>query len=63
VSGERFPPTPRWAWALSALLLLLGLAVLIWGRGGTAVLLGVTLAFLAVAALLLSVPDGDPGAG
>jgi hypothetical protein len=60
---ERFPPVPRWARALAAVLLLAGIAVLVWGRGGAAVLIGVTLAFLALAALLLSVPDGNPEAG
>jgi hypothetical protein len=59
----RVPPVPRWARFLAAAFLLAGLAVLVWGRGGAAVLLGVTLAFLAVATLLLSVPDGDPEAG
>jgi hypothetical protein len=51
---------PPWAWALAAALLAAGLAVLVRGRGGTAVLLGAGLAFLALAVLLLSVPDGDP---
>ena len=60
--NERFPPVPRWAWAIAGALLLAAVVVLTWGRGGAAVLLGVTLAFLALAAVLLSVPDGDPGA-
>ena len=61
--AERFPPVPRWAQAVAGLLLVCGVAVLVWGRGGTAVLTGVVLAFLALATLLLSVPDGDPQAG
>ena len=61
--AERFPPVPRWARAVAGLMLVCGLAVLVWGRGGTAVLAGVVLAFLALATLLLSVPDGDPQAG
>ncbi|MGH2354543.1 MAG: hypothetical protein ACRDJN_23290 [Chloroflexota bacterium] len=56
------PPIPRWAWGLAAALLAAAVGVLVWGRGGTAVVVGVGLAFLALAALLLSVPDGDPGA-
>jgi hypothetical protein len=59
---EGDPPVPRWAWFLAASLLAAGLAVLAWGRGGTAVLAGVVLLFLAFAALRLSVPDRDPGA-
>jgi uncharacterized membrane protein YhhN len=59
--SERYPPVPRWAWAIAGTLLLAAVVVLVWGRGGTAVLVGVTLAFLALAAVLLSVPDGDPG--
>jgi len=57
------PPIPRWAWVAAAALLGAGAVCLILGRGGTAVLLGVVLAFGALAVLLLSVPDGDPGAG
>lgn len=59
-STSPFPPIPHWAWLVAAALLLSSLGVLIWGRGGTAVLIGAVLAFLALAVLLLSVPDGDP---
>jgi hypothetical protein len=51
--------TPWWAWLLAGVLLLAGLGVLVWGRGGTAVLLGVALLFGAYAAVRLSVPDGE----
>jgi hypothetical protein len=37
--------------------------VLVVGRGGGAVLAGVVLAFLSLATILLSVPDGDPQSG
>jgi hypothetical protein len=61
--AERFPPVPRWAHVLAGLLLLAALAVLVVGRGGAAVLAGVVLAFLSLATILLSVPDGDPQSG
>ncbi|HEX2033747.1 MAG TPA: hypothetical protein VHS99_06160 [Chloroflexota bacterium] len=51
---------PPWAWAVAAAWLVGAVAALVVGRGGTAVLLGAVLAFLALATLLLSVPDGDP---
>jgi hypothetical protein len=55
------PPVPRPARVLALVLLAAAVAVLVWGRGGTMVLLGVSLAFGALATLLLAVPDGDPG--
>ncbi len=61
-SPQAFPSPSRWARIVAGALLAGALAVLVWGRGGTVVLVGATLAFLALAVLLLSVPDGDPGA-
>ena len=53
---------PRWARAAAAALAAAAIGVLVWGRGGTAVLAGVVLAFLALAVLFLAAPDGDPAA-
>jgi hypothetical protein len=62
VEQDRHPQTiPRWAWAVAAIFVGLSLLVLAIGRGGAAVLSGVALAFAALAVLLLSVPDRDPG--
>lgn len=49
-----------WARIAAALLVAASLAVLVTGRGGTAVLTGVCLAFGALAVLLLSMPDRLP---
>jgi uncharacterized membrane protein YhhN len=51
---------PWWVWAAAAALLAAAAAVLALGRGGTAVLVGAALAFAALAAVLLSLPDRDP---
>jgi hypothetical protein len=54
------PAPPRWAKLVALGLIAAALGVLVVGRGGTAVLAGVCLAFGAVAALLLSMPDRLP---
>jgi hypothetical protein len=51
---------PVWAWVAGGALLAAGLGVLVVGRGGTAVLVGIALTFAAVATILLSLPDRDP---
>ncbi len=53
---------PRWAWLAAGALVLGVLAVLYWGRGGTAMLGALALALAALAVLLLAEPDGDPAA-
>ncbi|CAA9214167.1 MAG: hypothetical protein AVDCRST_MAG77-101 [uncultured Chloroflexi bacterium] len=61
VESSHDPPAPpRWARVAAALLVVTSLAVLVVGRGGTAVLAGVCLAFGALAVLLLSMPDRLP---
>ena len=52
----------HWPRLLAAALAGAAAVVLAFGRGGTMVLLGATLAFGALAAILLSLPDADPAA-
>ena len=49
-----------WGKAAAGVLVVAGLAVLVVGRGGTAVLAGVALAFGGLAVLLLVLPDRLP---
>ena len=50
----------HWPRLLAAALAGGSAIVFAFGRGGTMVLLGATLAFGALAAIMLSLPDGDP---
>ena len=52
-------PSPDAGRVLAALAAA-AVAVLVWGRGGAAVLAGTALAFLALAVWMLAAPDGDP---
>lgn len=54
------PSPPRWAWLLAATLATCALVVFFAGRGGTAMLLAVSLGFGALAVLLLSMGDSLP---
>ena len=51
---------PRWAWIAAAALAALGLALFIFGRGGTVMLAVAALLFAAVAVPLLAMPDRLP---
>lgn len=54
-------PVPKWAQATALALVALTIAMLVWGRGGTWVLAAAAAAFGAVAILLLSQPEEEPG--
>ena len=51
---------PRWAVATGLVLAALGIALFIFGRGGTVMLVVAALLFGAVAVPLLSMPDRLP---
>lgn len=59
-TDDRHERVPVWAWVAGGALLAAGLGVLVLGRGGTAVLVGIALTFAALATVLLSLPDRDP---
>lgn len=54
-------PIPRWAQVTALVLGVFAVAVLIWGRGGTWVLIAALALFVALAIPLLSQPDEEPG--